>query len=255
MLYHKIIGEGPPLIILHGLLGMSDNWMTLGKKLAVNRQVILVDQRNHGRSFHDDEMNYDVMSDDVYGILSQYNLDQVDILGHSMGGKTAMRFAQRYPRLVRSVVSVDIAPRVYRSSHDHIFKALLNVNLSKYSLRGEVDKALSSELGEPGIRQFLLKNLMRTDQGFRWRANVKGIFKNYDHLLTYPNGEEPKVDLPILFVGGTNSDYINKEDRMIIESIFSNPYYEEVESGHWIHAEKPKELLDILEDFLHKFSE
>ena len=166
LLHSQIIGEGTPFIILHGFLGMSDNWKTLGKKFAeMGYQIHLVDQRNHGRSFHSKSFSYEIMAQDLLAYCNHHNLDEVVLLGHSMGGKTAMEFATSYPTKVSHLIVADIAPKAYPPHHNEILKALSLLDFSEINTRTAADKALSQYIEDWGTRQFLLKNLYWKEKG------------------------------------------------------------------------------------------
>ena len=159
LLNSKILGEGKPLLILHGYFGMSDNWKTLGIKFAANHQVHLIDQRNHGRSFHTDTFNYEVLVEDLYNYIQEHKLENCYLIGHSMGGKTAMLFAVTYPELIDKLIIVDISPREYKPHHNEILTGLNSIDFSIQNTRKLVDKKLSILIPELGVRQFLLKNV------------------------------------------------------------------------------------------------
>ncbi|MEM6318342.1 MAG: alpha/beta fold hydrolase [Bacteroidota bacterium] len=252
-LNYKSFGEGYPLIILHGLFGTLDNWQTIAKKLATQFSVYIVDQRNHGRSPHDDAFSYPTLADDLQEFMEQQWIYEAHILGHSMGGKTAMQFALNYPDLVNKLVVVDIAPKLYAAGHEAIFKALLSVDFTKVQSRKDVDKWISTSITDVGIRQFLLKNLTRTKtSGYEWKMNLAAIHKNYPNILAAIDSEET-FDGTSLFIRGGESDYIEDADWPMIKGLFSQAKLATVEkAGHWVHAAAPTELLDLVNDFLLK---
>lgn len=249
-LNYKSFGQGEPIIILHGLFGMLDNWQTVGKQLAEDYRVILVDQRNHGKSFHSEEMSYELMAEDLKELMSELNLEPVHIVGHSMGGKTAMTFATSYPDLAKSLIVVDIAPRTYIGGHEALFKALLAVDIDHVDSRKEVDEQLSQSIDDDGVRLFLMKNLTRhSEGGYRWKANFKVLHTHYDHLMGSDISDSNLI--PTLFIRGEASDYIQEEDEILIYELFPLAEIEDIEgAGHWVHAVKPKELLEIVRSFL-----
>lgn len=250
-LAYKALGEGKPIIILHGLFGSMDNWMTFAKSLAEHRKVYLVDQRNHGRSPHSDEFNYDAMADDLKKFIDQHKLDHPDIIGHSMGGKTAMFMAVKYPDHFNSLIVIDIAPKAYDVHHDKIIEGLKALDLSQISSREEADSKLSKHIAEPGVRLFLLKNLKRTSEGFSWRINLKAIEENLEEIGA---GMEKRryTDKPILFIRGSESNYIKDKDNITIVSLFPNSEIKTIEgAGHWVHADKPDELLKEVAHFFN----
>jgi len=251
-LHSNIIGEGKPFIILHGFLGMGDNWKTLAKQFSeANFEVHLVDQRNHGRSFHSEEFDYDVMAEDLKTYCKTNNLKEVVLLGHSMGGKTAMLFATKYPELVNNLIVADISPRYYPVHHDAILEGLSQLNFSELKTRGEADKALSNYVHEVGTRMFLLKNLYWIEKG------QLGLRINLDVLKA--NVSEVGEALPIhatfqkdtLFLRGDRSEYIGEADETIIHRHFPNSKIITISNaGHWLHAENPKEFYKAVMNFV-----
>ena len=249
-LYYRTIGSGPPLIILHGIFGSSDNWGTLGRQFGEFRQVYLVDQRNHGRSPHDPQFNYQVMVEDLHQFIVQHGLLKPDIMGHSMGGKTAMFFATKYPDMINKLVVVDIAPRAYPVHHDFILRGLSALPLDKLQSRQQADTELARYIDNPAIRQFLLKNLQRTDQGFRWKINLPVIQENIAHV-GQGLGPEDVFTHPTLFIRGGLSPYIQEEDYADIASHFPNSKVVTIPGAtHWVHADKPFELYKTVKSFL-----
>ncbi|MEE9371852.1 MAG: alpha/beta fold hydrolase [Saprospiraceae bacterium] len=250
-LYHKIIGQGTTIVILHGLFGMLDNWMTIGKQLAKNYQVILVDHRNHGKSPHSQEISFELYANDLKELLDDLNIDRAYIMGHSMGGKTAMYFATKHPKRTLGMISIDMGAHKYmKGNHNEIFGAVLSIDLSKYKRRAEVDKKLSEKIPNLQVRQFLLKNLSRGKLEYSWKANFQVLHDKYDALrMAVP--KESYFGGASLFIRGGSSPYIRDNDFDFVKSIFTNATLETIEgAGHWVHAEKPKELLFIVEDFL-----
>ncbi len=253
-LNYKKFGAGHPLIILHGLFGMLDNWQTLAKQFAESFEVYIVDQRNHGKSPHLDEFSYYVLAQDVYEFMQEHQIESAYILGHSMGGKTAMQLATDYAEKVDKLIVVDIAPKDYPAGHDEIFKAFYAVDLEKLENRKQADAKLAETLDEFGVRQFLLKNLDRTKTGYRWKANLDVIRDNYDNIILNSLGPFQQYDAPTLFIkGGASERYIELDDLPVILDYFPNAKLEIVEdAGHWVHAEKPKELFDLVMGFLNE---
>ena len=245
-LFYREFGKGDPLIILHVLFGSSDNWQTLAKKFAKEYKVFTVDLRNHGRSFHHDEFNYDVMMHDVEG------LDKVSLMGHSMGGKLSMNYTLNHPEKVENLIVVDIAPRRYQVLHDGIIKALKSLNLSEFNKREEVDDALADMLQNFSIRQFLLKNLIRDKNGtFDWKINLNVIDQSIDNLVVEITSDTP-FQGKTLFIAGDKSDYIRPVDEEQIHELFPNSqvsYLPDV--GHWVHAQTPDLLYQTVMDFIN----
>lgn len=247
----KKIGEGKPLIILHGIYGSLDNWMTLGKKFARDFEVYLVDQRNHGKSPHSNEFNYSVLSEDIKEFINEHNLENVILTGHSMGGKVAMEFALKYPDQLEKLIVVDIAPRNYSVGHDHILEGLCALDVDQIESREDADEKLSEYINEKSIRLFLLKNLTRKQNGgFEWKLNLPVI---KDNIVNIGKGlqSEGVLRKPVLFIKGGKSDYIRSEDREKIKNYFPNYKMEIIDNaGHWVHAEAPDEFYDILMNFI-----
>lgn len=251
-LYSKIEGTGKPLIIIHGFLGMSDNWKTLGAQYASNGfQVHMVDLRNHGRSFHSDEFNYDVMSEDILRYLEEHQIDRADIIGHSMGGKVAMLFAVRHPEKIGKLIVADIGPRYYRPHHDEILAGLSAVDFSKVNSRQEVEEILLPYIPDFGTRQFLMKSLYWVEQGkLGWRFNLDAFNRDRE-IVGQALPEEAHFSGPTLFIKGDKSDYIRESDQDAIKGHFPNAEFDSVtNAGHWLHAENPNEFLEKTLNFL-----
>ena len=253
ILHSKILGEGRPFIILHGFLGMSDNWKTLGTQYSENGfEVHLIDQRNHGKSFHSEEFNYDVLSDDVIRYMDHHNIESSYVLGHSMGGKTAMQLATSGPERVTKLIVADIAPKYYPPHHDFIFNGLSHLDFDQISDRREADEELSKHIKEKGVRQFLLKNLYWEEKdrlGFRFNLKVlkermEEIGENISSNAVY--------DGPTLFLRGDRSEYIQPNDFAEIKRHFPNAEIETIDkAGHWLHAENPKQFYNKSFTFLN----
>ncbi len=251
-LNHKSFGQGDPIVILHGLFGTLDNWQTVGKRLAEEYAVYLIDQRNHGRSPHVEGLSYPLMAEDLQAFLESNWIYKAHIIGHSMGGKVAMQFALEYPDMVDKLVVVDIAPKAYKGGHELIFKALLGLDLEQLEGRKHADAQLA-EMGieEFGVRQFLLKNLTRTKEGgYRWKMNLSEIHKHYADILQNIDSEA-SYEGDALFIRGGKSKYIQDEDWGLVLEKFSNAQLQTVEqAGHWVHAEAPDDLLSHIQHFL-----
>ncbi|OJJ23726.1 alpha/beta hydrolase [marine bacterium AO1-C] len=248
----KTFGEGQPLLILHGLFGSSDNWLTLGRKLAEQYKVYLIDQRNHGRSPWSNDWNYQLMAEDLLEFVQTHQLDNFILVGHSMGGKTAMNYAARYyPSKIQKLIVVDIAPKSYPIHHDKIVAGLRSLDLNQINSRKDADVQLANYVEEVGVRQFLLKNLYRNDEKrFDWRINLQVIGDNLDNMsVGLPDNFE--FDGPTLFIRGLRSKYIKDGDEAVIQHHFPNASIQDVaQAGHWVHAEKPQEFLEILLSFI-----
>ena len=254
ILHSKVIGEGKPLLILHGFLGMSDNWKTLGNQYAQNGfQVHLIDQRNHGKSFHSENFDYEILAADVKNYMAHYTIPTATILGHSMGGKTAMQFACTNPSMVDKLIVADIAPKYYPPHHHEIIKGLLSLDFEKITSRKEADTKLAEHLTNFGIRQFLLKNLYWVEKGklgFKFNLAVlqnkmEEIGENINATATY-TGES-------LFLRGDKSEYIQQNDFDTIKKHFPKASINTItNSGHWLHAENPKMFFSTSLEFLNR---
>lgn len=250
-LHYKKYGEGQPLIIIHGLFGTLDNWQTLGKKLANDFEVYLVDQRNHGHSPHSGDMNYQLMSDDLHELITDLELSDVILLGHSMGGKTVMTYATQHPEYLDKLVVVDIAPKQYPFHHQQILAGLNAIDLSVVKTRREADAILSEYISDVGVKQFLLKNLYWVEKGqLGWRINIPALTNHMDDILAAT--PEIRVETPTLFIRGEKSNYITEDDYQNIYNQFTNSEIETIYNvGHWVHAENPLEFYNILMAFIN----
>lgn len=251
-LFFRESGSGRPLIILHGLFGSSDNWYSLSKIFADHFRVFTVDQRNHGLSPHHADFNYEVLTEDLHNFVMEHNIQKPIIIGHSMGGKTAMNFAVRYPSLLSDLVVVDIMPKAYPIHHDHILEGLEAIPLGSLTSRNEADLILSRFVPEPDVRQFLLKNLSRTTQStFEWKVNLAAIDKNIESIgagMVYSGSYTGSV----LFLSGTRSNYYAAGDEIAASKIFPNSTWKTIDTGHWVQAERPKEFLEIVLAFINR---
>lgn len=252
LLHSNIIGEGKPFVILHGFLGMSDNWKTLGSQFSEKGfQVHLVDQRNHGRSFHDDAFSYEVLAEDLKQYCDENNLSDIVLLGHSMGGKTAMLFSTLYPELVSKLIVADISPRFYPIHHDAILNGLTALDFDVIKSRGEADKALSDYVSDVGTRMFLLKNLYWIEKGkLALRINLK-VLKNEVGEVGESLPSYAKFEKDTLFLRGDRSEYIGVGDERIILNHFPKSEIVTISNaGHWLHAENPKEFFETVVEFI-----
>ncbi len=252
ILYAKVEGTGKPLLILHGYLGMSDNWKTLGAQYAENGFAVhMLDLRNHGRSFHSDVFNYNAMAADVYDYCLANNLTDISVIGHSMGGKVAMKLAAFHPTLVDKLLVADIAPKAYEPHHQDIMAALNAVDFSSSPSRNEVQQIIEQYVNEPGVVQFLMKNVYRiTPQQLGFRFNLDAFNKD-EHAIGEPLKDTDVFNGKTLFVKGSLSNYINDSDIELIKNHF--PLVEIVtvsNAGHWLHADNPKEFFEKSTVFL-----
>jgi pimeloyl-ACP methyl ester carboxylesterase len=251
-LNYKVFGEGDPVLILHGMFGTLDNWQTIAKKLAEHFMVFIIDLRNHGRSPHSDEFDYAIMANDIHEFMESNWIYEAYVVGHSMGGKVAMQLASENPDLVKKLVLVDIAPKVYVGNHQAIFEALFSLDLDQLESRKEADQLLQDKIESYGVRQFILKNLSinKETQNYEWKMNLPVIHAAYQEVLGKGNWSTP-FENPTLFIKGAESKYILPEELEDYKAYFPKATLATVEkAGHWVHAEQPKVFLDILTNFL-----
>jgi esterase len=250
-LHCKIYGQGESLVILHGLFGSLDNWHSLSLKLGEHFHVLAIDQRNHGHSPHSGEMSYTLMSEDIGELLHRYAIRRTRVLGHSMGGKTAMQFALLFPEQVERLVVVDIAPRTYPPHHQKILAALLALELSRFETRKQLEEALAMPIPDLALRQFLLKNIERDPQGrMRWKIGLEEINRNYENLR-HALPDTHRFLRPTLFLRGEFSDYLQQQDLAEVHRRFPAANLHTIpQSGHLPHVENPEALLSELRSFL-----
>jgi len=253
MLHYKTFGTGPHLVILHGLFGMLDNWQTLARKWGQTHTVTLFDLRNHGRSFHATEMSYALMAEDVATTLEALSIDRCCLLGHSMGGKVAMQTALTYPDLVEKLIVADITPRRYRPGHNDVFAALEAFDPKMVTDRKIAAELMSTYVSSRAVQLFLLKNLARDGGSYKWRMNLPAIRAAYDHLIGGVGRAGDTFTGPALFVRGAKSGYVQDDDLPLIEELFPRATLATiVGAGHWLHAERPEELLALVNDFIER---
>lgn len=257
-LHHRITGEGPPLVLLHGLFGSLENLGGVNQRLQDSWQIHGLDLRNHGRSPHAPTMDYPAMADDVVAYLDDQGIDRACLLGHSMGGKTAMQVALHHPERVEKLIVADIAPVTYHPRHDAILEGMNSLDLGAIHSRSDADRALAEYVETPEIRMFLLKNLVRVPDSekadntdtFRWRLNLGVINECYQNLADAPAGDGP-FEGPVLFIKGSESAYIQQKHHERIKTLFPEARIEEIEgTDHWLHAEKPDEFARLCREFL-----
>lgn len=273
-LFFKKIGEGKPLIILHGLFGLGDNLMTAAKAIALNGfGCYLVDQRNHGRSPNSNEFNYEVMAEDIAELMRDENINTADFIGHSLGGKTAMFFAKAFPEKVGKVIIVDIAPRFYPQHHQSILEALKSFNPAEISSRKEAEEILRGSIRDESTIQFFLKNLSRKkkevrgitsiesdteesdeendiSEGFEWRFGLQELDENIEEVGKEFTSEK-ELETNILFLRGEKSGYVSEEDITSIKNIFPKAKIETIaNAGHWVHAEQSESFIESCLAFL-----
>lgn len=248
------VGSGPSLIILHGLFGSASNFRSLAKTFGEHYTVSCLDLRNHGASPHDDDISFDAMASDVLEFMDDQGIKATALMGHSLGGKVAMQIALNAPDRIAQLIVGDIAPVAYPHHHDRIFEGLNAVTRQNPASRKEAGEILVDYVDIPEVRLFLLTNLVRTEDGsLGWRINVAGLSGGYEHLAKAPSGQS--FNGPSLFIRGSLSDYVKPETYPVIKDFFPAAEIATLEgTGHWLHAEKPREYTEIVLDFLKKES-
>lgn len=260
-LFYRKTGNGAPLVILHGLYGSSDNWMSIARLLEDRYTVYMVDHRNHGSSPHMTSHTYSDMVQDLLEFVTQLHLEDIVLLGHSMGGKVAMLFSLEYPKLVSKLIVVDIAPKNYTNAsnfgqettnHQFILASLSSLHPEDYTSRKDMDNALKSTLSSSTLRAFLLKNIKRTDDGkFAWRLNLPVLSESIDQIMDGFSVKRESSDVPALFVKGQHSTYIQTDDQFFINNLFpASQLVTLPNTGHWVHAEQPRLLVNTITYFL-----
>lgn len=252
VLHSTVLGEGEPLVILHGLFGSGKNWQSLGRQFGQHYQVVNVDLRNHGQSFHDETMTYPAMADDVIELLDSLSLERVRLLGHSMGGKVAMMLTAMHPLRVDGLIVADIAPVVYEHAHDALIAPIVALPLDTLESREQADALLQSAIPDAQLRAFLLQNLAREDGGWRWRVNWPVIQHAMRQLTGFDGLEiDWRIDTPTLVVRGANSDYVGAAEIEIIKQHIPSAQIDTLSNaGHWLHAEQPAAFQQRVLDFL-----
>ncbi|MCU0460812.1 MAG: alpha/beta fold hydrolase [Bacteroidales bacterium] len=258
-LYYRRYGEGAPLIILHGLYGSSDNWVTIARNLGRHFTVYLPDQRNHGHSPHSDVHDYEVMSDDLLEFVHDNKLGKFFLAGHSMGGKTAALFALKWPELLDGLIIADISPFKTKTDnnksfnqHLAILKVLEDTDISQAVSRSEIEKLLANRIDSERIRALILKNIQRnTDGYFSWKINNAALLKNIDKILDSITGQEsayePVTGFPVIFLKGENSDYLPPDDKSKILKLFPAAEFRIItNAGHWLHTDNPEAVTAAL---------
>lgn len=252
-LWHVLeTGQGPDLVILHGVFGSGDNWMTIARRLEHRFRVFLPDQRNHGKSFHSEEFSYDLLAEDLRRWMDQRGLVKIHLVGHSMGGKAAMRFAALYPSRLYTLTVVDIAPKAYALDHHaQMLSAMLAMNLEACRSRGDLDAALREDVPELSTRMFVLKNIERDEEGrFRWRIALEPLSRSLASIGT-ALPPHPPLNIPALLVRGEKSNYVTESDWSNFLERFPQAEWHTVPgAGHWVHADAPDILIPLLVHFL-----
>ena len=252
-LFYRTYGKGQPFVILHGLYGMSDNWVTHAKLLGENYQVYIPDMRNHGQSEHSELFDYNLMAEDIAEFIKMHNLENPIIMGHSMGGKVAMRFALDNPNKISKLIVVDMSMRSYKQTdfNYQLIYALLDIDFAKMKTRKEIEDKLDQTIQNQRIRMFLMKNIYWTEQKkLSWRFNLKAIFDNIDAVFEGIKSTQ-QFDKPCLFIRGGESDYVSDEDFMQIQKNFPQAILKTIpKAGHWVQADESIAFMDCLSDFL-----
>ncbi len=250
LLNYKRLGEGQPLIILHGFLGSLDNWLTLAKRFAASYEVILVDQRNHGKSFHSEAFGYGEMVGDLERLIDHLKLENPILLGHSMGGKTVMQYTAFHPQKIDKLIVADIGPKAYPVHHGQILEGLRSIPVDQIETRQQANEMLSKYVEFESTRFFLLKNLKRTSDGFEWKMNLPVLVKKIEDVGNAINYHLP-IETSTLFIRGGESNYVPDQDWEDILKIFARAELTIVnEAGHWLHAEQPEEFYNQVIRFL-----
>lgn len=259
---YKVFGQGQPIIIIHGLYGMSDNWLPFAKRVQSQYRVYLVDVRNHGSSPHTETHTYEDICSDILLFLKNHNIEKATLMGHSMGGKAAMLFALQNPERVSSLIIVDIAPVNYQSqmcdsqiyNHSDIIKAMLKLEVGKIKNRTEAEVSLNQYVDDIRTTRFLLKNLVKTEEGYRWRLNLKTLQSFLTNIVAGFDSKnlEPVTLFPVLALKGSNSNFITYEGEKAICKYFPLAKIVTIKgAGHWLHAEKPDEFYETVNSFLN----
>lgn len=262
-LHYKKYGKGNAFIILHALYGSSDNWHSLSKSLSQNFEVFVPDLRNHGKSPHDPDHSYQALQQDVLEFIENHKIERPILLGHSMGGKTAMLFSLLHPELIEKLIIVDIAPKPYKSlqsfdpevvHHMNILNAFESVNVSEMSSRSDIDEAFSIYIKDSNIRNFLLKNVERDNDGkFYWALNYKALKKSFAHIMDWPENINASTEVPTLFIRGDKSNYVKDSDETTIKNFFPKSEITTIfDAGHWVPAEQPERFLSTVSLWLDK---
>ncbi len=250
-LFYSRVGQGEPLLILHGLFGSSRNWQSLVRRYAEHFDVIAVDLRNHGQSFHSEVMDYSAMAEDVRALIETLGLSAVRMIGHSMGGKVALRLAIDHSSLIDRIVVADIAPVNYQHDHNETLDAMLAVDLNQISSRADADDQMKAAIAEAPLRAFLLQNLVRQQNNWQWRVNLQAIENHMSELTGFDLSASTHIDTPALFIYGSKSDYVGEAEQQIIQQQFNNGQLHSIEgAGHWLQAEKPDIFFDVTLNYL-----
>lgn len=252
-LFFHSYGEGKPLIILHGLFGLSDNWVTIARRIAKNYKVYIPDQRNHGNSPHHSTFNYYALADDLMEFMEEHEIEKPVLMGHSMGGKVAMNFALDYPENVEKLIVVDMSVRQYqaREIHRHLIQAMESVDFDKLHSRKEVEEHLKPMIPQKPLRLFIMKNLKRFSKNrLGWKLNLPVLKESLETIVEGISAGQ-RFEKPSLFIAGGKSDYILDSDHERIKEIFPQSEIKNIpEASHWVHADAPEKFCAIVSEFL-----
>lgn len=259
-LFYRIYGSGPPLIILHGLYGSSDNWVSIARKLAGNFTVILPDQRNHGQSPHSMIHDYTAMKNDLHSLVSELGIGKFFLAGHSMGGKTAAAYAIDNQEMLLGLLIADISPFSKRGNdskefeqHNQILNFMISTRISGITSRQEIDSLLKNKIDLEKTRSLILKNLNRNqDNSFSWKINARALSDNLENIMApVEPGNEEITGFPVYFLKGEYSDYLQDTDHKKILEVFPAAEFITIpKAGHWIHADNPDSVIDCFNRFI-----
>lgn len=245
-------GDDIPIIIIPGLFGSTANWRAVAKRLGDSHKVIVVDQRNHGRSPHADSQTYANMVQDLRGFCDHHNLDKIVLCGHSMGGKVAMLFALEYPRMVSKLAILDIAPITYSHSHAPHIRSLMELDLSSLKSRSDADRQLRESIPDLGTRMFLLQSLAGSPGQYQWKLNLPVLLEYMQEMTAFPE-VSGSSEVAALFLAGNLSEYLGDQHHAKIFDLFSNSQFISIpDAGHWLHAEQPARVIDIINNFIQE---
>ncbi|WP_047045081.1 alpha/beta fold hydrolase [Vibrio mexicanus] len=250
LLNYKLEGEGQTIILIHGLFGSLDNLGLLARDLKKDYQVLSIDLRNHGQSFHSPSHSYAEMAQDVLEVIEHLNLKDITVIGHSMGGKVAIKLIDIAPQLAKQLIVLDMSPVKYTErKHDNVISGLQAVEQKRPTTRSDALSIMAEHIEMEGVRQFLSKSLFKDNDVLAWRFNVASLVDNYENII----GWEPisKTDVPTVFVKGALSEYLLPSHQADIQAQFSNAKAHIIaNTGHWLHAEKPQEVIRVIRKFL-----
>ena len=249
LLHSKILGDSDNhVLILHGFLGSGDNWISIARKLNIEGFTVhLIDQRNHGRSFHSDNFDYEFMSYDLFEYINHYKIKKPILIGHSMGGKTVMKFSLKFPKLVYKLFVLDISPKEYPVHHQQIINSLIDIDFSRLDSRKKIDDELKKSIQQQGLRNFLMKSVYRNDnKTLDFRFNLKCLSENIANICEEVNSDN-KFTARVYFFKGSRSEYVLDTDKHLINKLFPKSKFITIQNaGHWLHADNPNDFLSEL---------